>query len=130
MVRSRRADALAWALPVAATVLFLISPHGGPIGTGLAPGRFPEAMATAFERLGVRGPIYNPVRFGGYLAWRLDEPTFVDGRNEVHAPLIARMAECQQKSSLGCWEGLMQHWNVLKWKFPEVVNFLKRPKVY
>jgi hypothetical protein len=95
-------------IPLASAVYFVLLPEGGPLGTGLAPGRFPEAMVRTYRQAGVRGPLYNPVRFGGYLAWQLSpEKVFIDGRNDVHAELLARLAECRMATDLHCWDSLL-----------------------
>ncbi|MFQ5767677.1 MAG: hypothetical protein ACE5ID_06805, partial [Acidobacteriota bacterium] len=100
-------------LALLGAVLFLISPSGSASGPFLSPGRFPEAMARRYRSLGIQGPIYNPVRFGGYLSWRLaPEKVFLDGRNEVHASLLARLGRCRISSDLGCWEGILNRWKV------------------
>jgi hypothetical protein len=105
--------ALAVSLPPLAAILFLLAPEGAAPGIGLAPGRFPEGMAASYREAGLHGPFYNPVRFGGYLAWQLaPERVFIDGRNELHAPLLSRMAACRVATSLSCWEELLEEWGV------------------
>ncbi len=107
----RHGSILAAGLLVAAW--FLARPAGGPVGPGLAPGRYPEGMARTFLDAGLQGPIYNPVRFGGYLAWALaPEKVFLDGRNEVHAPLLAEIAACRQSPDPTCWDAILERWGV------------------
>jgi hypothetical protein len=107
---------LSWAgliMPLAAAAWFLVSPWGAPLGAGLAPGRFPEAMAERYRSLGLDGAVYHPVRFGGYLAWVLDpQPVFIDGRNEVHAGLLMEMAGYRQRGDLAGWGGMLGRWNI------------------
>jgi hypothetical protein len=113
LMAKRAATAVAVALPPLAAALFLLFPEGAAPGVGLAPGRFPEGMAAAYREAGLRGPLYNPVRFGGYLAWQLaPEKVFIDGRNELHAPLLSRMAACRVATSLSCWDELLGEWDV------------------
>jgi hypothetical protein len=110
---TRLAGAAAVGLPPLAAALFLVFPAGAPPGAGLAAGRYPEAMAATYKDAGFRGPFYNPVRFGGYLAWRLaPERVFIDGRNELHAPLLSRMAACRAATDLDCWDELMNRWKI------------------
>ncbi|MFQ5719469.1 MAG: hypothetical protein ACE5IK_07950 [Acidobacteriota bacterium] len=112
---SSRRPVVAASVPVAAALFFLLLPRPLAAGVGphLAPGRFPEAMAASFRNLSVRGPLYNPVRFGGYLSWRLHpERVFLDGRNELHAVLLARVADCRRRVDVGCWDHLLDEWDV------------------
>lgn len=63
--------------------------------SGLDPGRFP---IEACERIAQHVPsgmrLYNDVQFGGYLIWRFypERQVFIDGRNELYATLLARLA--------------------------------------
>ena len=101
------------AVPLAAAVWFLVFPWGAPPGVGLAPGRFPEAMARSYGSLGLDGALYHPVRFGGYLAWVLEpQPVFIDGRNEVHAELLTEIAGYRQAGDLGGWDGMLDRWSI------------------
>lgn len=92
---------------------FLAVPAGARPGRGLAPGRFPVAMASSFVDAGLQGPLYNPVRFGGYLAWALDPlRVFIDGRNELHGDLLAEMADCRAQGDIRRWDRLMDRWGI------------------
>ncbi len=53
----------------------------------LAPG-VPEPAARFVLAKGIRGRVFNHQNYGGYLLWRLKEPVFWDGRNDVFAPLV------------------------------------------
>jgi hypothetical protein len=53
----------------------------------LAPG-VPEPAARFVLAQGIRGRMFNHQNVGGYLLWRLKEPVFWDGRNDVFAPLV------------------------------------------
>lgn len=53
----------------------------------LAPG-VPEPAARFAQKIGIRGRMFNHQNYGGYLLWRLKEPVFWDGRNDVFAPLV------------------------------------------
>jgi hypothetical protein len=53
----------------------------------LAPG-VPEPAARFVLAQGIRGRMFNHQNYGGYLLWRLKEPVFWDGRNDVFAPLV------------------------------------------
>jgi hypothetical protein len=53
----------------------------------LAPG-MPEPAARFVLAQGIQGRMFNHQNYGGYLLWRLKEPVFWDGRNDVFAPLV------------------------------------------
>lgn len=53
----------------------------------LAPG-LPEPAARFVQKAGIRGRMFNHQNYGGYLLWRLKEPVFWDGRNDVFVPLV------------------------------------------
>lgn len=48
----------------------------------------PEPAARFVQKAGIRGRMFNHQNYGGYLLWRLKEPVFWDGRNDVFAPLV------------------------------------------
>lgn len=48
----------------------------------------PEPAARFVLAQGIRGRMFNHQNIGGYLLWRLKEPVFWDGRNDVFAPLV------------------------------------------
>jgi len=101
------------ALAVLTAGWFLAVPAGARPGMGLAPGRFPVAMAHSLVSAGLDGPLYNPVRFGGYLGWALDpRRVFIDGRNELHGGLLAEMADCRGRGDIQCWDRLMDRWEI------------------
>ncbi len=52
----------------------------------LAPG-LPEPAARFVLAQGIRGRVFNHQNNGGYLLWRLQQPIFWDGRNDVFATL-------------------------------------------
>jgi hypothetical protein len=56
-------------------------------GRLLAPG-VPEPAARFVLAQGIHGRMFNHQNYGGYLLWRLQQPVFWDGRNDVFAPLV------------------------------------------
>ncbi len=48
----------------------------------------PEGGVRFLAQAGVRGRMFNHQNFGGFLGWRLQEPIFWDGRNDVFASLV------------------------------------------
>src|SRR5262249_14221690 len=85
-----RATCVAIALG-AATYMALVPPAGAQNGLGIAEGRFPVKAADFVDANLPDARLYNDVSFGGYLIWRgyPRRRVFIDGRNEVHAALLA-----------------------------------------
>jgi hypothetical protein len=49
--------------------------------------KFPAKAAAYIEEQHLRGPLYNPLDWGGYLIWRLPSlPVAMDGRTNLHGP--------------------------------------------
>ncbi len=65
-------------------------PPGIVWGAGMASGNEPAAAVDFLDHEGVGDRLFNDVLFGGYLVWRRfpDRSVFIDGRNEVYAPLL------------------------------------------
>jgi hypothetical protein len=85
----------AWGIAAALVFVLHPDPAAGPVGIGVAEGRFPVTETDWLERsLAPPRRLYNDVAHGGYLIWRLHpgDEVFVDGRNEVHEDLIAETA--------------------------------------
>lgn len=95
--RSAARLSIAWgtaACVTAAIGMLLMPPAGARVGVGLQPGRFPVGAADFIEANASEARLYNDVAFGGYLIWRgyPARRAFIDGRNEVHADLLAELA--------------------------------------
>src|SRR5688572_7575530 len=58
---------------------------------------FPDRLTSFVERYDLRGNMYNTWGLGGYLIWQLypERRVFMDGRNEVYEPLLARLREAE-----------------------------------
>jgi hypothetical protein len=84
-----------WGALAAAWFFFAPAIPVGPPGFGVEAGRFPEGETDWIEaHLAPPRGLYNDVAHGGYLEWRLypGDRAFIDGRNEVHAGLLAESA--------------------------------------
>ena len=51
------------------------------VGLGFYEKDYPVQAAEFLKSTGIRGTMYNEYRWGGWLAWTLDDPVFQDGRN-------------------------------------------------
>jgi hypothetical protein len=61
---------------------------------GISPERFPVKAIERLEATGLRGNIYNPDQFGGYLIWTFypRRRVLTDGRNEMYRSFIPEVA--------------------------------------
>ncbi len=114
--RGRRAGspwAPAWG--VAAAAVFVLQPDAsaGPVGLGVVEDRFPVTEADYVERtLAPPRRLYNDVAHGGYLIWRFypEDRVFVDGRNEIHAALLAETASAIADGR--AWQTFLDRWEI------------------
>ena len=89
--------ALLLAFPVAqhASVAAVYPPH-----RALSPFRFPEKIADYLDARPVAGEMFNDIRYGGYLIWRLSpaHKVFADGRIMIRRPRFFAdyLAICEQ----------------------------------
>lgn len=58
---------------------------------GLLDESVPEPAARFVLANGIRGRMFNHQNYGGYLLWRLGQPVFWDGRNDVFASLVGEV---------------------------------------
>jgi hypothetical protein len=59
------------------------------------------------------GPVYNDVRFGGWIL--LAEPgrtVFLDDRNEIHEPLLREIWQIFGRSDVSSWEHLLNRYDI------------------
>jgi len=74
--------------------LLLWLPPEPRFGLGLEAGNEPRRAVDFLERERIPGPLYNDVRFGGYLIWRRypSDRVFIDSRNEIYGDLMRDIA--------------------------------------
>lgn len=83
---------------------------------GIEPGvdstRFPIRTAAMIESLGLRGNVYVPDQFGGYVMWQLypEKRVLIDGRNELYAALIPRILRARRDSRE--WQNLFTEFDL------------------
>lgn len=116
---------------VAVLVLSLLSlgAKGFPAGMGYAPDRYPIRASKFLKEEGLlEFPLYNDVRFGGWLIGAFYPPTrvFIDDRNEVHEDLLRKIWEIQSSSSPRKWQNFLDSYHIrsaiLKYKKPVPVE--------
>jgi hypothetical protein len=92
--RARVKAALAYAAAAAAVVIAAITTEHG---VGPAPSRFPIASTARLQSTGLRGHVYNPDQFGGYLIWAFypERRALTDGRNELQHAFIRDYAKAR-----------------------------------
>ncbi len=106
-LRVRRA--YAYAVAAAAFIVALVlTPHG----LGMMQGRFPERAVARLEGTGLKGNIYNPDQFGGYLIWSFypERRALTDGRNELYHAFIPEYARARQDQR--AWLALLRKYRI------------------
>lgn len=110
-----RRAALAASACVFVLATFMIDAPGFPLGWGFSTDRYPVGASVFLERTGLLDrPVYNDVRFGGWLIGRYFPPfqAFIDDRNEIHEDLLKEMWEIDQASSPGRWQALLDSYGI------------------
>jgi hypothetical protein len=99
----RLRPALAYAASaIAIALIALFADHR----LGVPPERFPIAAVARLQAAGLRGNIYNPDQFGGFLIWSFypERRALTDGRNELYRTFIPEWMEAR---------GDQRKWNAL-----------------
>ncbi|MGH9459150.1 MAG: hypothetical protein ACRD2J_16060 [Thermoanaerobaculia bacterium] len=96
----------------AALLAFATVPLARGIGLGADRDRFPAAAVDQLEASGLRGNVYNPDQFGGYLIWRLwpERRVLVDGRNELYLSFLASFPRALRDSR--AWNDLFETYDL------------------
>ena len=93
-----------------AAVLFaiIISPHG----LGLLKHRWPIGAVARLKATGLRGNIYNPDQFGGFLIWSFypERRALTDGRNELYRTYNAEYAKARVDGR--AWHALLRKYAI------------------
>ncbi|MCK5378257.1 MAG: hypothetical protein KAJ78_02590 [Acidobacteria bacterium] len=124
----RRASLVASAIVLLVGAMMIDAP-GYPLGWGFSTDRYPVGAGVFLERTGLLDhPVYNDVRFGGWLIGRYYPPfrPFIDDRNEIHEDLLKEMWEIDQASSPRRWQALLDSYEIetalLRYHEPLVVR--------
>ncbi len=81
----------------------------------LSPTFYPVRAATFMaDHDLLETPVYNDVRFGGYLIGRFYPPfrVFIDDRNEIHEPLLRRIHALLTSSDVQGWERMLDGYGI------------------
>jgi hypothetical protein len=80
---------------------------------GVSPSRFPVQAVARLKETGLKGNIYNPDQFGGFLIWSFygERRTLNDGRNELYHSYIPEYARARRNNVL--WNRLLIKYNIV-----------------
>jgi tetratricopeptide (TPR) repeat protein len=95
------------------------------LGTGVAPGIFPEEAAGWIMSHRPAGQVFHDMAAGGYLAWRWwpGRRTYIDGRLEVHSPeLFAAYLKAEQDPARFEEEARARDIRVVLWSHAQVLE--------
>lgn len=79
---------------------------------GVVPERFPLHAVARLQSTGLRGNIYNPDQFGGFLIWSFypERRVLTDGRNELHRTFIPEYARARRDQR--AWRALLAKYRI------------------
>ena len=79
---------------------------------GVAPERFPVSAVARLEATGLRGNVYNPDQFGGFLIWSFypERRVLTDGRNELYRSFIPEYARA--RGDQRAWHALLRKYRI------------------
>ena len=79
---------------------------------GVSPSRFPIESVARLKAMNLRGNIYNPDQFGGFLIWSFypQRRTLTDGRNELYREYIPRYARARRDER--AWRALLHTYSI------------------
>lgn len=113
-LKGRRASLVASAVVLSLGAMMIDAP-GFPLGWGFSTHRYPVGASAFLEQTGLLNrPVYNDVRFGGWLIGRYHPPfkAFIDDRNEIHEALLKEMWEIHEASSPKRWQALLDSYDI------------------
>jgi hypothetical protein len=100
---------LAYATAAAAVVLVAVTTDHR---LGVAPERFPLEAAARLKASGLKGNIYNPDQFGGFVIWSFypERRALTDGRNELYRRYIPEYARARGDER--AWRALLKKYAI------------------
>lgn len=116
--RRRHRPGVATAAAAAVVAIVALSVVVAPryhLGFSFSESFYPHRACDFMEREGLlTDPVYNDVRFGGYLINRYspDRQVFIDDRNEIHEPLLSEIYRLFQTSDQAGWQSMLERYGV------------------
>jgi hypothetical protein len=110
----RRRSTLCMVLVVVLALAAVLRPWP-QAGLTFADRWYPDRAWRFLEAHGLSGrPLYNDVRFGGWLAMHAypGQRIFLDDRNEIHEPLLREIWEIFAASDVEAWKALLGRWDI------------------
>jgi hypothetical protein len=100
---------IAYATAAAAIVLVAVTTDHR---FGVAPERFPMEAVAQLKASGLRGNIYNPDQFGGFVIWSFypERRALTDGRNELYRTYIPEYARARGDER--AWRALLKKYAI------------------
>jgi len=79
---------------------------------GVPPERFPVHAVAQLKASGLRGNIYNPDQFGGYLIWSFypERRVLIDGRNELYRAFIPEWQQAREDGRK--WNAVLRKYRI------------------
>lgn len=107
--RGRVPARVAYAAAIAAILFVAVTTEHR---TGPQPSRFPVETVARVKQSGLRGNVYNPDQFGGYLIWSFypERRTLTDGRNELHHHYTEEYGKARLDER--AWRALLEKYDV------------------
>jgi hypothetical protein len=96
----------------ASTIAILIVAITTDHRLGVPPERFPIAAVAHLQASGLRGNIYNPDQFGGFLIWSFypERRVLTDGRNELYRTFIPEWQQAREDGRK--WQALLRKYDI------------------
>jgi len=97
---------------VASAALLAFVAIRGDHRLGVSPFRFPLQAVARLKASGLRGNVYNPDQFGGFLIWSFypERRTLTDGRNELYRAFIPEYARARLDQR--AWRELLRRYRI------------------
>ena len=101
-----------WIAYGAAAVLIALVALRADHRIGVSPGRFPIDAVARLKAAKLRGNIYNPDQFGGFLIWSFypERRVLTDGRNELYRAFIPEYALARRDER--AWRALLRKYRI------------------
>ena len=108
LVRMELKPVFRWASYAAIAIVAITANHH----LGVLEHRFPIRSVAQLQSTGLRGNVYNPDQFGGYLIWAFypERRALTDGRNELYHTYIPEYARARRDGRV--WNALLRKYKI------------------